>query len=132
MRLIDAEKLFDKVGNIKPKNKQHYEDIGTFMNMITNSPTIEPKVKVGHWIDRVVEECADYDAIRWRCSECGQLSCCNSKFCGDCGAKMVEPQESCEKCSYAEETDGNHCYECVKGESKFEPQKEEVNNAYSD
>ena len=34
----------------------------------------------------------------------------------------VRPQEpkSCEKCLYAEETDGSHCYECVKGESKFE------------
>ena len=30
-----------------------------------------------------------------------------------------EPK-SCEKCLYAEETDGSHCYECVKGESKFE------------
>ena len=30
-----------------------------------------------------------------------------------------EPQKSdiCEKCLYSEETDGNHCYECVKGES---------------
>lgn len=35
------------------------------------------------------------------------------------------PQEPkiCEKCLYAEETDGSHCYECVKGESKFEPQE---------
>ena len=30
-----------------------------------------------------------------------------------------EPK-SCKKCLYAEETDGSHCYECVKGESKFE------------
>ena len=33
-----------------------------------------------------------------------------------------EPQKSedvCEKCLYAEETDGSHCYECVKGESKY-------------
>ena len=39
----------------------------------------------------------------------------------------VRPQEqkSCEKCSYAEETDGSHCYECVKGESKFKAQKSE-------
>ncbi len=28
----------------------------------------------------------------------------------------------CEKCLYAEETDGSHCYECVKGENRFEPQ----------
>ena len=42
--------------------------------------------------------------------------------------KPYKPQKKdiCEKCSYAEETDGNHCYECVKGESKFEPQESEV------
>ena len=34
-------------------------------------------------------------------------------------------QEPCEKCLYAEETDGSHCYECVKGENKFEPQESE-------
>ena len=40
-RLIDAEELFNKVGKIKPRNKEHYKAIGEFMNMITNSPTIE-------------------------------------------------------------------------------------------
>ena len=37
----------------------------------------------------------------------------------------IRPQEPkiCEKCLYAEETDGSHCYECVKGESKFEPKE---------
>ena len=40
MRLIDAETLFDKVGNIKPRSQRQYDDIGNFMNMITNSPTV--------------------------------------------------------------------------------------------
>ena len=40
-RLIDAEELFNKVGKIKPRNEEHYKAIGEFMNMITNSPTIE-------------------------------------------------------------------------------------------
>ena len=40
-RLIDAEELFNKVGEIKPRNEEHYKTIGEFMNMITNSPTIE-------------------------------------------------------------------------------------------
>ena len=39
-RLIDADKLFEEVGNIKPRNEEHYKAIGEFMNMITNSPTI--------------------------------------------------------------------------------------------
>lgn len=42
--------------------------------------------------------------------------------------KYAEPQESmdrdvCEKCLYVEETDGSHCYECVKGKSKYEEAK---------
>lgn len=35
--------------------------------------------------------------------------------------KQLQEPKICEKCLYAEETDGSHCYECVKGESKFEP-----------
>ena len=42
----------------------------------------------GHWIDRWEEEGCEGDSIRWRCSECKELSCCNSNFCGDCGADM--------------------------------------------
>lgn len=41
MRLIDADELFELVGNIKPNNNQQYADIGMFMNMITNSTTVE-------------------------------------------------------------------------------------------
>lgn len=47
MRLIDANKLFyEKVGRIKPRNKEHYKAIGEFMDMITNSETIE----IDDWI----------------------------------------------------------------------------------
>lgn len=100
MRLIDAEKLFDEVGCIKPKNKQHYEDIGTFMKMITNSPTIEQKT--GHWVEKK-GRCGTYI----ECSECGCLAPSTefadgvwfkkSNFCHECGAKMVEPQERSDK-----------------------------------
>lgn len=45
MRLIDAESLFDKVGSICPCNQQNYDDIGTFMHMISNAPTIEVYTK---------------------------------------------------------------------------------------
>lgn len=41
MRLIDADELFENVGKIKPRNKEHYKSIGEFMNLITNSPTID-------------------------------------------------------------------------------------------
>ena len=54
MRLIDADVLFENVGKIKPRNKEHYESIGEFMNMITNTPTINVK-----WIP-VSEGLPDY------------------------------------------------------------------------
>lgn len=36
----------------------------------------------GHWID------VNGDGSLWRCSVCGETQCCNSNYCGDCGAKM--------------------------------------------
>ena len=43
MRLINADILFENVGKIKPRNKEHYKSIGEFMNMITNTSTIAVK-----------------------------------------------------------------------------------------
>ena len=44
--------------------------------------------KTGHWIK--------YGKL-YQCSECKELSCCQGKFCNDCGARMVEPRESEDK-----------------------------------
>ena len=38
----------------------------------------------GRWV-----EVNDDDSM-YRCSACGELSCCNSPYCGECGAKMDE------------------------------------------
>ena len=35
----------------------------------------------GEWLD---EDSYYY----WRCSNCNEQSCCRSKFCGNCGARM--------------------------------------------
>ena len=45
------------------------------------------EVKHGRWI-----EVNDDDSM-YRCSACGELSCCNSPYCGECGAKMDEVDE---------------------------------------
>lgn len=29
----------------------------------------------------------------YRCSVCGEISCCNSPFCSECGAKMVNEDD---------------------------------------
>lgn len=81
MRLIDADKLFEKVGKIKPRNKEHYKSIGEFMNMITNSETIDTMPK-GEW---------KYGNGNGECPFCGrerQLGWDN--YCGYCGARMRE------------------------------------------
>lgn len=47
----------------------------------------ELKERHGHWED------IDGDGSIWRCSVCGEVQCCNSNYCGDCGAKMDEVTE---------------------------------------
>ena len=44
--------------------------------------------KVGHWID------TDEGFSPCECSECGKVEFKKSDYCPNCGAKMVEPQES--------------------------------------
>ena len=45
---------------------------------------LKQKSKTGHWIK--------YGKL-YQCSECKELSCCQGKFCNECGTKMIEPQE---------------------------------------
>lgn len=82
MRLIDANKLFEEVGKIKSKNYQQYEDIGMFMNMITNS-----KEYIGEWI-------LDDSDNSVSCSDCKCTLYLNDiidgegYYCPNCGRKM--------------------------------------------
>lgn len=52
-------------------------------------PPVTPTQKYGKWIDREM-----YDADRWKCSECGRTEQYKENYCPNCGACMVEPQES--------------------------------------
>lgn len=81
---------------------------------VEDMPSITPKQRTGHWI-----ECED--EVKCFCSECKEISDYPTKFCPNCGAKMVEPQESkkvnckstkCENCI-------NHNY------CDYEPQESE-------
>ena len=38
--------------------------------------------KKGEWID------VNGDGSLWKCSNCGETSCCRGKYCSDCGARM--------------------------------------------
>lgn len=50
-------------------------------------PPVQPKIKTGHWIE-------DESEMKVWCSECGEDNDNCSKYCPNCGTKMVEPQES--------------------------------------
>lgn len=83
MRLIDADALisFMKKGwRLFPSSElRHTCDITD----IESAPTIDAElVKHGYWID------VNGDGSLWRCSVCGETQCCDSNYCGECGAKM--------------------------------------------
>jgi hypothetical protein len=55
-------------------------------------PSVYPKQKTGHWIKIESYPLQEHD---YECSECLKETDDNTwKYCPDCGAKMVEPQES--------------------------------------
>ena len=71
------------------------------INLIKEIPSAEPKE--GHWILQPSnKEQGERDFIWWKCSECGQVIYSETEkdrreyhvFCGRCGARMFEPQES--------------------------------------
>ena len=53
---------------------------------------LEQEPKTGHWIYICNSE------VNWlkvvECSECGKRTYGSGKYCPNCGAKMIEPQES--------------------------------------
>ena len=53
-------------------------------------PSVAHAEKTGHWI-RVTDKTGH---LVWECDKCGWQQRYNTDFCNDCGAKMVDPQES--------------------------------------
>lgn len=49
-----------------------------------------PQLKMGHWI-RVTDKTGH---LVWECNRCGWQQRFTTDYCPDCGANMVEPQES--------------------------------------
>ena len=73
-------------------------------------PSVQSKPKTGHWILQPSnKEQGERDFIWWKCSECGRVIYSETEkdrrkyhaFCGRCGKRMIEPQES-------EETDADN------------------------
>ena len=71
----DKERLREEVTNLEAKIQ-----------------ALEQEPKTGHWIENAPE----YQNIDppYICSECGNMHIRKTNYCDQCGAKMVEPQES--------------------------------------
>ena len=114
MRLIDADKLREDVLDL-PNCYNGFSDTydkAMVIDLVDEQPTIEAvptdfhdkcqqleiqkrlkleeefndaePIRHGHWVD------VNGDGSLWRCSVCGETQCCDSNYCGDCGAKMDE------------------------------------------
>lgn len=84
----------------------------------------EQEPKTGHWKRISMDKYSEHAKYWYRCDRCGKDNLGNTDWCPNCGAKMIDPQESekinckttkCENCK-------NHNY------CDFEPQESEVNN----
>jgi len=51
---------------------------------IDGEPPVYAPVRHGKWVD------VNGDDSLWRCSVCGETQCCDSNYCGECGAMMDE------------------------------------------
>jgi len=81
-----------------PTNEEANRIIDSFDRVTSN---IEQEPKTGHWIAHPEIETSTPEYLMfYECSECGDKQCfCKTdihkkRFCTNCGAKMVEPQES--------------------------------------
>lgn len=83
MRLIDA----DALGELVSHGVVHYEDIMA-------QPTVDAvPVRHGKWIHEVrytIDSLHSYQ--QYRCSECHMAYITNTKYCPNCGARMVEDE----------------------------------------
>lgn len=70
-----------------------FEDVGAF-----NQPSVNPQEpKMGYWINIFNKDLHDYrtgNKLCFECSECRSQYTYKSNYCPNCGARMVEPQES--------------------------------------
>lgn len=73
---------------------KHFTDSERCVSLtdIQNAPPVNPEPKTGHWINPTTMQCMK-EQVFYYCSVCGKYADAN-KFCPNCGAKMVELQES--------------------------------------
>lgn len=102
---IDA---YDGFSNMSQNDKSRVDEIINCIAMVVNEPSVTPNKKIGHWIEENINEWSR----KVFCSKCGCTSpfehinngdiysasgygvINKTKFCPNCGANMIEPQES--------------------------------------
>lgn len=67
--------------------------IDAILNMINGMPPVNPQQKIGHWIVETGDRETGYGGCTM-CSECSGEGYTEMDYCPNCGAKMIEPQES--------------------------------------
>ena len=129
----DALKLnvYAPIAPIVEGENVHWEEI-ILTEELRKLPSVLPKAKKGHWIKENRGR-VEYSAV---CSECGDSTFWSEKsnFCPNCGAKMVEPQESENKqklCSTCRNYGSHHgvCDICHDYSCWTKPTESEDNNA---
>lgn len=86
MRQIDADAVIEKCGDWYVEEGPEVGFIGTLKSLIDEQPTVDaaPVVRHGRWLR--LDETPEWD--QRRCSECGDISCCQRNYCPNCGARM--------------------------------------------
>ena len=81
---------FDITGKENMKTVVNY--INSAHNKIVNLPSVKQEPRKGHWIKGYTFP----DGAYWKCDKCNELIKVKipMRYCNNCGAKMVEPQES--------------------------------------
>lgn len=86
----DAIEALNKMKIYRPLDSDRYV-ISDCLNRIVNLPSAQPKK--GHWI--MTHDYFTGESIYYaKCSICGEDSLEEGNYCHNCGAKMVDPQES--------------------------------------
>jgi len=78
---------------LRDDNKTGYKAVRT--KYIRELPSVTPIRYKGHWQEKDIAK--DRFVFDWYCDKCGCGSDLRTSFCPNCGAKMVEPQESEDK-----------------------------------
>ncbi len=100
-----CEDAISRAEALKAINKMDIpEDMSTFEIKshigveIGTLPSVQPKIKTGHWILTKEDNNLPFPTKWYKCSECGKEICePTPKFCDECGAKIIGIKDKAEK-----------------------------------